>query len=50
METNEHGCIPVESYLEKQVAVWNWPMCHGLPFLGLKDLDTRAMEDIGCQK
>lgn len=31
MEMNEHGCVPAQLYLHKQVAGRNWPVSHSLP-------------------
>ena len=39
-----------ESYLQKQVAIWIWPMCHGLPLPELKDWDWREDGMLETQK
>ena len=36
-QANEHGCVPTESYLQKQTVGWSWPMghCFANPDLGI---------------
>lgn len=39
-----------EPYLQKQVAIWIWPMSHGLPLLELKDWDWKEDGMLEIQK